>query len=176
MQTEDFEEEAIDLFRKHIEDYCAMRWKNVEPEDRLSEAMLVFCQALRTFPLDNGRFWPQFIRMLHSRMDALNRATPSLRFNRDLPLDKQYQFRVGAGHATLHDFLPGPPCDGTALEVASFLRALTGMQRFITSLLQEGMSEKQVARHTGCTLAELRAIRQELGERFVNCQWIENRP
>lgn len=174
MHQQGFEEEAIALFRKHIEHYCIGRWINIEPEDRLSEAMLTFCQALRTFPLDKGRFWPSYIRMLHGSLDELNRATPSPYFGRHLSLDKQYHVGQDGALATMLDFLPGPADDDTLLGVASFLRALTGQQRLVLNLLYKGVGKKQIAACAGCTLAQLRAMRAELAEMLLSGQWVED--
>lgn len=140
------EKEVLMLFFPHIEEYCKCRWMNIEPEDRISEACVQFCNAFRQFPLGSGHFWHDYIKFLTPYMDDLNRRTPSLRFERNLSLDRPYCGFNSQNTVTLLDYLPDRTTDETALYVDAFKKSLSQQSREIIDALEQGIARTVVAR------------------------------
>lgn len=165
--SETFEEKAIALFDQHIDDLCLHRWQNIEPEDRKVEALLVFCYALRTFPLQSGHFWKSFTDMLIAHMDEVNRKTPSLRFSRVLSLDQVYRATNLDSGVTLMDFLSDTQQDETQLYVQIFIESLPApLQRLLCLLLNE-TPVRQILSTLGCTPGELRRMKHAIAQLYT---------
>ena len=122
---------------------CQGRWLNLEYEDRVSEAMLLFIEDLRSKPLTSGHFFKDYRLHLPERMNKLNRKTPSLRFGR-FSLDAP---RAGTedgvnGYGVLHSHLS----DFSKLSVVEFISSLTGGERKIVLLLMSGYGKRETSR------------------------------
>lgn len=173
MQTESCEEAALTWFTPQIGMYCAGRWQNIEPEDRFSEASSIFIQALRIFPWVGGVFWQNYLSILCPYMDDLNRATHSLRYPREVSLDKPYTTNHGETGVCLHNFVQGRGINHESMELRSFLNSLLADERRIVADLASGRPKHAVAAENGLTIHKLNRFLEGLEKRYHDADWIE---
>lgn len=174
MQKSFDEQDALIWFDPFIESECDGRWFNLELEDRISEARLIFCQALRMFPLGSGHFWDDYLKMLHPYMDELNRQTPSLKYPVACSLDRPYRNDSSTKSVSLMDTIKGCGMDSTRLEVASFKQSLQEHEKAILCSLEQRLSRKAISLQLGISPHILSRTIRQLGIRYLTCQWEEN--
>ena len=112
-------EAAIPWIRK----LCFRRWYNLEYQDRVSEACLIFIENLRTMPLNTGHFLEEFRADLEVKMEEINRRTLSIRFG-CCSLDAAFSPKTGKTFEG-YRLIPSMSTDFTKIEVEEFLRSLS---------------------------------------------------
>lgn len=125
-----------------IQEHCAGKWRNMEYQDRISEASLIFLEDLRTMPLNTEHFLEEYTADLKAKMGELNRRSPSRRYD-SCSLDtlfsgKTEEFFDG------YRFISSPMTDLSVIEVMEFLRSLPIQDREIVILLLKGFDRFEI--------------------------------
>lgn len=118
------EERAMLLLMPHLKALCHRKWSNLEPEDRLSEAVLFTLCAIRSLPINSGHFIPDLNATLLPHMDKQNRKAPSRFYGCDQSLDCQMATSNGDDSWNLYAILTGSEIDESSIMVHSFLNSL----------------------------------------------------
>ena len=145
---------------------CQRRWLNLEYEDRVSEALLLFVEDLRSKPLTSGHFFKDYRGHLPERMDKLNRETPSLRFSR-FSLDA---IIVGTkddgvnGYGILRSHLS----DFSKLSVAEFISSLTDDERKIVLLRMSGYGKQETSRALDMSVYQLEKALGDIRRHYMD--------
>lgn len=106
-------------------------------------------------------------------MDDLNRRTPSLRFERNLSLDRPYCGFNSQNTVTLLDYLPDRTTDETALYVDAFKKSLSQQSREIIDALEQGIARTVVARTAGLSVYKLNSQLVHMWDQYISGTWIE---
>lgn len=123
------EEQAILLLMPHLKNLCHRKWPNLEPEDRLSEAVLFTLCAIRSLPTNSGHFISDLNATLLPHMDKQNRNTLSRFYGRDQSLDCQMATSNGDDSWTLYATLTGSEIDESSIMLDSFMDSLPHWQK-----------------------------------------------
>lgn len=134
--AENAEARIMEAVFPFIQEHCAGRWRNMEYQDRISEASLIFLEDLRTMPLNTGHFLEEYKADLEVKMGELNRRTPSRRY-RFCSLDSLFSGKTGEFFDG-YRFISSPMADLSVIEVKEFLRSLPLQDREIVILLLKG--------------------------------------
>lgn len=140
--AENAEARIMEAVFPFIQEHCAGRWRNMEYQDRISEASLIFLEDLRTMPLNTGHFLEEYKADLEVKMGELNRRTPSRRY-RFCSLDSLFSGKTGEFFDG-YRFISSPMVDLSVIEVKEFLRSLSLQNREIIALLLEGYSKSEI--------------------------------
>lgn len=144
---------------------CLGKWLNLEYEDRVAEALLLFVEDLRSKPLTSGHFFKDYRVHLPEHMDELNRKTPSLRFGRfslDTPTvgtDRDDVNGYGILHSRLSDF--------SRLLAVEFLLSLTDDERQIVCLLMSGYGKQETSRVLDMSVYQLEKFLDGIRYRYM---------
>ena len=140
--AENAEARIMEAVFPFIQEHCAGRWRNMEYQDRISEASLIFLEDLRTMPLNTGHFLEEYKADLEVKMGELNRRTPSRRY-RFCSLDSLFSGKTGEFFDG-YRFISSPMVNLSVIEVKEFLRSLSLQDREIIALLLEGYSKSEI--------------------------------
>lgn len=158
-------EAAVPAIRK----LCEGRWEKLEYQDRVSEACRIFLEALRTMPLNTGRFLEEFRADLEVKMDELNRRAPSPRFDH-CSLDAVFSDKTGETFEG-YCLIPSTPTDFTGSEVNEFLLSLPPLARGILTLSMRGHEPSELAEMFGISISRIDQEMEEI-RRLYN-RWNE---
>lgn len=159
------EEQVMIKAMPYLEDICRGHWCNLEFEDRLAEAQLVFLSSVRKFSNHSGHFMPDFQAVLKPYMDELNRKTPSLHFG--LSLDADMRTKTGAAHCNAHCFLTARDQSESQLYVKLFIESLIEPDRDLVCALLSGDSKAEIAREHHMSVKQLKTHLEEIGQRYL---------
>jgi len=172
MRAYDGEEMLFQQVQPYLRKLCLKRWLNLELEDRIAEANLVFCHCLRTWPLDTGHFLRDFERVFTSYMTCKDRDAPSRYHRREFSLDETHESRNGSASWKGYHILPGRPFDETGLYVKCFLQGLPPEERAILrELLSCDVSRTAVAEKHHMTRRELKERLAALWTEYETGRW-----
>lgn len=147
-----------------IKAICRGKWLNLEPEDRVSEALLLFVEDLRSIPLTSGHFFKDYRAHLPERMDKLNRETPSLRFGRsslDAIITGIKNDGVN-GYGILHSHLS----DFSRPSVDEFISSLTDDESKIVLLRMSGFGKLETSRVLNMSVYRLEKVLGDIRRRY----------
>lgn len=163
----DAEEKALTLIMPFLEEVCQRRWINLEYEDRLAEACLVFIYAFRTIPIYTGNFLTDFIHVLIPHMNEVNRNAPS-KYYGDYSLDDALHTENDSKNYCRYAFLKSPAYDESSLYVNSFLEKLPQEERnLIYEVYSMGLPKAEIARKHGISVYQLRSILKQIGKEYL---------
>ena len=161
----DPEAQAYDLFKEKIRIICEHNWCFMEPDDRISEASIVFLIVLRTFSTSDGRFWQNYLELLEKHMRSLQTyyRTSSCR----LSLNRSVHSADNTAYPySFQDILPAPGPDHTAKHIYRFLTTLPARQQRIVYSLMDGKTRQYVCQKEKLALSELRHELQSVIEDY----------
>ena len=160
-------EAAIPSIRKH----CLGKWYNLEYQDRVSEASLIFLEDLRTMPLNTGHFLEEYKADLRVKMGEINRRTPSLRYS-SCSLDSLFSGKTGEFFDG-YRFISSPMTDPSVFEVKEFLRSLPIWDMEIVILLLKGFDRFEIREELNMSIGR---FEREMGEIQRLCSlWFGNK-
>lgn len=151
--AETAEDRIMEAALPFIQEHCTGRWRNMEYQDRISEASLIFLEDLRTMPLNTGHFLEEYKADLKVKMGELNRRKPSRRY-RFCSLDSLFSGKTGEFFDGCR-FISSPMVDLSVIEVKEFLRSLPVQDREIIALLLDGYSKSEILDKLKSVLASL---------------------
>ena len=160
-------EAAIPSIRKH----CLGKWYNLEYQDRVSEASLIFLEDLRTMPLDTEHFLEELSADLDVKMGEINRRTPSLRYG-SCSLDILFSGKTGEFFDG-YRFISSPMTDLSVIEVKEFLGSLPVRAREIIVLMLEGYSKSEILDKLNISIGQFEREREEIRCRYKS--WFGNK-
>ena len=168
----DLEEQAILLLMPYLKKLCHGRWPNLEPEDRLSEAVLFTLCAIRSLPVNSGHFIPDLNKTLFPYMDEQNCKAPSRFYGRDRSLDCQIDTNNGDSGWNLYAVLTGSEIDDSSVMVRSFFRTLPGWQKnLLLDLEEKGLSRSAAAHKYQMSVYTLKKTLRQLWADYQSGNW-----
>lgn len=166
------ETQAILLLMPYLTKLCQGRWQNLEPEDRLSEAVLFTVCAIRSLPINSGHFITDLNARLVPHMDEQNRQAPSRFYGRDRSLDYQISANNCDSSWNLYAILAHPETGYSAVVMRSFLKSLPDWQKNLLCDLQEqGLPKSAAALKYGMSVYKLEKILMKLWADYQSGNW-----
>lgn len=166
----DSEENAIIALIPYLKMICKGRWYNMEPEDRLPEAVGFSVLFIRKYPITEN-FVTNFNLLLKEYMDNLNRQLPS-RFNRpEISPDNIHISDDGKGNYTGYDIIESSETDYSVVSVNSFLSSLQNEDRQLIADFIEETDTNTILEKYNITECELNIKRERLYKQFLNGSW-----
>ncbi len=159
------EELVLSQATPFLQKLCHRHWCNLEPEDRFSEAHLIFWLSLRKFPTDSGHFLQDFQAVVTPYMDELNRRTPSLRFG--CSLDADIPTRSGSKNWNSYCYLSARDDRDSRLYVKFFLESLPEHEQDLMRDLLCGTPRKELAFAYGLDNFQLDELLESIGYRYL---------
>ncbi|NCC67033.1 MAG: hypothetical protein EOM14_02395 [Clostridia bacterium] len=151
-----------------IKAFCAHKWQNLEPEDRLSEALTILFESIRLTPLNGAEaFWSYYISALCPYMDELNKNAPSLRFPKESSLDKKINWQNETTEMSRYVAIKGSTFDETRCFATDFLLHLKEEERNILIDLLIGKSKKAICTERSMNQSELNSVLDTIGKFFL---------
>lgn len=148
----------------YIREICRRRWYNLEYQDRVSEAIIIFLEDLRTMPLNTGHFLEECRADLEVKMGEINWRTPSPRFDH-CSLDAVFSNKTG-GTFEGYCLLPSTPTDFTRSEVDEFLLNLSPLARRILTLSMRGHEPSEMAEGFGISISQIDQEMEEIRQLY----------
>ncbi len=165
MNSYDPEELLLLNAEKYLRRLCRYRWTNLEMEDRLAEVQIAFLCAYRTFPINTGRFLPDFERALVPYMKEINRRNGRL-YCADYSLDAPMPARNDARNCTLSLFFAARPYDESKLYVRTYLETLPNWHRRVAYALLSGDTVYELAARYRMPPERMQRILYSIGNRY----------
>ena len=170
LEFENAEEKLLIMAMPHIKKLCYGKWKNLEPEDRVSEALLFFVCAYRSLPINTGHFMSDYVTALTPYMNERNSETPSRYYGRAPSLDQKHD----DSRWSLYEVFQGSVIDETVLPVASFLGSLPARsQSIIDDLMDEDLSREEIAQKYGLPAYAFNGLLETILDDYIQSNWID---
>ena len=131
---------------------CQRRWLNLEYEDRVSEALLLFVEDLRSKPLTSGHFFKDYRGHLPERMDKLDAIIVG---TKDDGVN---------GYGILRSHLS----DFSKLSVAEFISSLTDDERKIVLLRMSGYGKQETSRALDMSVYQLEKALGDIRRHYMD--------
>ena len=169
--AENAEARIMEAVFPFIQEHCAGRWRNMEYQDRISEASLIFLEDLRTMPLNTGHFLEEYKADLEVKMGELNRRTPSRRY-RFCSLDSLFSGKTGESFDG-YRFISSPMVNLSVIEVKEFLKSLPIRAGEIIVLLLDGYSKSEILEKLNISIGQFEREWEEI--RCLCKSWFGNK-
>ena len=172
IMSDEPEEQAMLLLMPHLKNFCHRRWSNLEPEDRLSEAVLFTLCAIRSLPINSGHFISDLNATLLLYMDKQNRKTPSRFYGCDQSLGCQIATSNDDDSWNHYAILTGSEIDESSIMLDSFMDSLPHWQKnLLRDLIDEGLSRSAAALKYGMSVYKLEKILMNLWADYQSGNW-----